>query len=481
MSWWRDGVIYHVYPRSFADSDGDGVGDLRGIAGRLDHLTWLGVDAVWLSPIYRSPMKDFGYDISDHTAIEPVFGTLDDLDALVAAAHGRGLRLLLDYVPNHTSDQHPWFREHPDWYFWSDEPPNNWLSVFGGPGWTLDRERGRFYYHAYLREQPDLDWRNPELREAMLGVLRFWLERGVDGFRVDALRQVLKDPELRDNPPNPDFHPGQTQFDSLLPVNSADHDDISPVVAMAETIAAYDGVMVAELYVPLERLVRYHGAGVQMPSNMHLISAPWQPRALAGLVEHYESLLPDGAWPNWVLGNHDRSRVASRVGAARARVAAMLLLTLRGTPTLYYGDELGMPDVAIPPERVQDPFAEAGRDPARTPMQWSGEPGAGFTAGEPWLPFGDLALNVATQREDPRSMLRLHRELIALRREFVREPYETLAADDAVFAYRRGAFVVALNLSDGDAPLPVGRVRLSSELDGGSDRLRPHEGVVVSP
>ena len=243
--------------------------------------------------------------------------------------------------------------------------------MFGGPGWTLDPERGRFYYHAYLREQPDLDWRNPELREAMLGVLRFWLDRGVDGFRVDALRQVLKDPELRDNPPNPDYRPGQPEYDQLLPVHSADHEDLAPVIAMAETIAERGGVMVGELYVPLERLARYHGAGVHMPSNMHLISTPWEPRALAALIEEYERVLPEGAWPNWVLGNHDRSRVASRVGPEQARVAAMLLLTLRGTPTLYYGDELGLPDVAIPPERVQDPWEEAGRDPARTPMQWS--------------------------------------------------------------------------------------------------------------
>src|SRR4051812_46857652 len=479
MSWWRDGVVYHVYPRSFADSDGDGVGDLRGIASRLDHLTWLGVDAAWLSPIYRSPMKDFGYDISDHTDVEPMFGTLDDADALIAAAHERGLKLLLDFVPNHTSDEHPWFREHPEYYRWADEPPNNWLSVFGGPGWTLDPERGRFYYHAYLREQPDLDWRNPELREAMLGVLRFWLDRGVDGFRVDALRQVLKDPDLRDNPPNPDYRLGQPEYDQLLPIHSADHDDLAPVVAMAETIAERGGVMVGELYVPLERLARYHGAGVQMPSNMHLISTPWEPRALAALIEEYERVLPEGAWPNWVLGNHDRSRVASRVGPEQARVAAMLLFTLRGTPTLYYGDELGMPDVAIPPERVQDPFAEAGRDPARTPMPWSGQAGAGFTDREPWLPLGDRSLNVAAQRRDRRSMLHLHHELIALRRVFVREPYEPVAADAAPFASRRGRFVVALNLSAEPAPRPPGRLRLSTELDDGSDRLRPHEGVVV--
>ena len=478
MSWWQDGVIYHVYPRSFADADGDGVGDLRGLAGRLDHVRELGVDAVWLSPIYRSPMKDFGYDITDHTAIEPQFGTLEDFDALVDAAHARDLRLLLDFVPNHTSDEHPWFREHPDWYLWSDRPRNNWISVFGGPAWTLDPVRGQFYYHAYLREQPDLNWRNPELREAMLGVLRFWLDRGVDGFRVDALRQVLKDPEWRDNPPNPDYRPGQPEYDQHLPVRSADHDDLAPVRAIAEAIAERDGVMVGELYLPFERLARFYAAGVHMPSNMHLISTPWEPRALASLIETYEAALPDGAWPNWVLGNHDRSRVASRVGPAQARVAAMLLFTLRGTPTLYYGDELGMTDVPIAPEQVRDPWEEAGRDPARTPMQWDAD--GGFTSGEPWLPMGDLAINAAAQRDDPRSMLSLHRELIALRREFVREPYETLAVDDATLVYRRGPFVVALNLSDEPAERPPGDLRFSTELDGGADVLRPNEGVVVS-
>jgi alpha-glucosidase len=479
VAWWQDGVVYHVYPRSFADSDADGVGDLRGIAARLDHLTWLGVAAAWLSPIYRSPMKDFGYDISDHCDVEPVFGTLADADALIAAAHERGLKLLLDFVPNHTSDEHPWFREHTDWYLWGDAPPNNWQSVFGGPAWTLDPERGRFYYHAYLREQPDLDWHNPELREAMLGVLRFWLERGVDGFRVDALRQVLKDPELRDNPPNPDYRDGMIEYDRLLPVNSADHDDLSPVIAMAETIAEYGGVMIGELYLPLQRLARYHGAGVQMPSNMHLISTPFEPRAIAGLVEEYEAALPEDAWPNWVLGNHDRSRVATRVGAERARVAAMLLLTLRGTPTLYYGDELGMPDVEIPPDRVQDPFAEMGRDPERTPMPWTRE--GGFTDGEPWLPMGDLSLNVADQRADPRSMLNLHRELIALRRAFVREPYRTLAVDDARLVFARGGWTVALNFSGEAVERPAGTVALSTALDGGADVLRPYEGVVLSP
>jgi alpha-glucosidase len=504
VDWWQRGVIYQVYPRSFADADGDGVGDLPGIAGRLDHLAWLGVEGVWLSPIYRSPMKDFGYDISDHTAIDPRFGTLEDFDALVAAAHERGLRVLLDFVPNHTSDEHPWFRHSPGRYIWHDPapdggPPNNWLSVFGGPAWTFDRARGQYYSHAYLREQPDLDWRHPDVREGMLAVLRFWLDRGVDGFRVDALRQVLKDPALRDNPPNPEFRVGLPEYDSLLPVRSADHEDLAPVVAMAETIAARGGVMVAELYLPVERLVRYYGAGVQMPSNMHLISTPWEPAALAALIEEYEAVLPEGAWPNWVLGNHDRSRIASRLGPAQARVAAMLLLTLRGTPTLYYGDELGMEDVPIPPERVQDPYERSspglgvGRDPARTPMPWSDEPNAGFCPPgvEPWLPLGDVA-SAEAQRGDPRSMLSLYRALLALRREspaLAGGAYRTVFSDDAVLAYLRDDMLVALNLSGEPQPVPLGElaggVRLSTHLDGrddevrGSLSLRADEGVVV--
>jgi alpha-glucosidase len=369
--------------------------------------------------------------------------------------------------------------------------------VFGGPAWTFHPERGQYYSHAYLREQPDLDWGNPAVVEAMLGILRFWLDRGVDGFRVDALRQVLKDPALEDNPPNPQFHAGLPAYDSLLPVRSADAEDLSPVTAMAEAIAERGGVMVAELYLPVARLVRYYGAGVQMPSNLNLISTPWEPPALAALIEEYEAVLPGDAWPNWVLGNHDRSRIASRLGPAQARVAAMLLLTLRGTPTLYYGDELGMADVPIPPERVQDPYERkspglgVGRDPARTPMPWSDAPNAGFCPPgvEPWLPLGDVA-SVAAQREDPRSMLSLYRALLALRRE-LGGAYRTLFADDAVFAYLRDDVLVALNLSGEPRSVPLGElagvVRLSTRLDGREDevrgelRLRPDEGVIVEP
>jgi alpha-glucosidase len=488
MTWWRSGAIYEIYPRSFQDSDGDGIGDLRGIAARLPYVRALGVDAIWLTPIYPSPQRDLGYDITDHTAIDPVYGTLEDFDALVAAAHALGLRVLLDYVPNHTSDRHPWFSDpaRRDWYIWRDgERPNNWVSVFGGSAWEYEPGSGRSYYHAYLREQPDLNWRNPQLREAMLGVLRFWLDRGVDGFRVDATRQLLKDPQWRDNPPNPDYEPGMPEYDSLLPLHTADLDEVQEVVAAIRHVIG-DGLMIAEVYAPIERLVRYYGEdgrGAHLPFNLHLISTPWESEAIADLVERYEAALPDGAWPNWVLGNHDRSRVASRVGTEQARVAAMLLLTLRGTPTLYYGDEIGMTDVPVPRERAVDPGA--GRDPARTPMRWSAEPYAGFSSAEPWLPVGDpAAANVSAQLDDPRSMLTLHRRLLALRRgELVAGAYRTLHAADGVLAYRRGErTAVALNLTGEPRPLPVrGSVVLSTHLDeAGGSMLRGHEGVLLN-
>jgi alpha-glucosidase len=467
MTWWRRGVIYEIYARSFQDSDGDGIGDLRGITSRLPYLRELGVDAIWLTPIYESPQADFGYDISDHTAIDPQYGSLQDFDALVAAAHAQDLRVLLDYVPNHTSDQHPWFRERPDFYYWRDEP-NNWRSAFGGSAW--ERVGDRYYLHTYLREQPDLNWRNPQVREAMLDVLRFWLDRGVDGFRVDAMRQLLKDPDWRDNPVNPDWD-GVNEFESLLKIHSADLDEVQDVVAEIRSVIG-DRLMVAEVYAPIDRLVRYYGKngnGAQLPFNFHLLSTPWEAEAIANLIERYEAALPEGAWPNWVLGNHDRPRIASRVGLGQARVAAMLLLTLRGTPTLYYGDEIGMTDG---PDTGYDPD---GRDPERTPMQWTAD--GGFTSGEPWLPYGDLAVNVA----DEPALLGLHRALIALRREFAEADYRTLRADDGVLAYARGdRIAVALNLSDEPRPLPVrGELALTTHLDGGAEQLRADEGVVL--
>jgi alpha-glucosidase len=527
--WWQSGVVYQIYPRSFQDSAGDGIGDLPGIASRLDYLQWLGVDAVWISPFYPSPMADFGYDVSDHTDVHPMFGTLEDFDRLVEQAHARGIRVILDYVPNHTSDRHPWFlasrssREDPkrDWYIWKDPAPdggvpNNWLSNFGGPAWTLDERTGQYYYHAYLREQPDLNWRNPEVREAMLGVLRFWLERGVDGFRLDALRQIGKDAQFRDNPPDPGWHPEQGPYRRLLPAYSADRPETLEYVAVMRRVADDygDTLLIGELYVPLERLMDYYGTAeapaCHLPANFHLISTPWNARKVGALVDRYETTIPEHGWPNWVLGNHDKPRLASRVGDAQARVAAMLLLTLRGTPTLYYGDELGMRDVPIPPERVHDPWEKnvpglgLGRDPERTPMQWDETPGAGFTTGEPWLPLADdhREVNVRRQREDPGSMLTLYRRLIELRR---REPalsvggYTRVQAQGELLTYLRTRgerrFLVVLNLGMEPAALePValpggaelrGRIALSTHLDREDEALRGAvevlgaEGVVV--
>ncbi len=524
--WWQRGVVYQIYPRSYGDASGDGVGDLRGILGRLGHLEWLGVDAIWISPFYPSPMADFGYDVSDYTDVDPLFGTLSNFGELVEEAHSRDLKVIVDYVPNHTSDEHPWFvesrssRNNPkrDWYLWQDPaphggPPNNWRSVFGGGAWEWDEETGQYYYHAYLREQPDLNWRNPEVREAMLGVLRFWLERGVDGFRVDALRQLVKDEHLRDNPPSPDERGARSPYEALLPVYSTDRPEVHEAIReMRGVLEEYgDRLLIGELYLPIDRLVTYYGennSGVHLPFNFHLISTPWDAREISALVDTYEAAIPQGGWPTWVLGNHDRSRIASRVGAAQARVAAMLLLTLRGTPTIYYGDEIGMHDVEIPPERVQDPFEKnvpgkgLGRDPARTPMQWDASPNAGFCqeGTEPWLPvaYDYRAHNVAAEREDPTSMLFLHRRLLALRRA---EPalavgsYEPVEASRDLLVYLRKRdgrrFLIVLNLGHepttfgSEGPKIPGRLVLSTHLDRDGEKLedkialRGDEGVVV--
>jgi alpha-glucosidase len=517
--WWQRGVVYQIYPRSFQDSDGDGVGDLIGIVSRLDYLEWLGVDAVWISPFYPSPMADFGYDITDHTGVHPLFGTLEDFDSLVVEAHRRGIRVILDYVPNHTSEEHPWFlesrssRDNPkrDWYIWADpapdrRPPSNWVDAFGeGRAWTWDEGTGQYYYHAHLAEQPDLNWRKKEVREAMTGVLRFWLERGVDGFRVDALRHLIKDDQFRNNPPNPDYRSGDRPFDALLPLYNTDRPEIhDAIAAMRRVLDEHVAVMIGELYLPIERLVAYYGSGVHLPFNFHLLSTPWKAREIASLAESYEAALPQSAWPNWVLGNHDRSRIASRVGVAQARVAAMLLFTLRGTPTLYYGDELGMSDVETPPELVQDPFEKnvpgqgLGRDPARTPMQWDETANAGFTTGKPWLPLADdhRTNNVSTGREDPTSMLILHRRLLALRRA---EPalavgsYAPVVADNDMLAYAREKdgrrFLMVLNLGHRSRTFTSeeinGRLALSTHLDrdgervAGAHELRGDEGVIV--
>jgi len=522
VAWWREGVIYQVYPRSFQDTNGDGVGDLEGISQRLDHLVALGIDAVWISPIFRSPMRDFGYDVSDYRGIDPLFGSLADFDALLKSAHARGLKIILDFIPNHTSDQHPWFREsrsaknNPkrDWYVWRDakpdgSPPNNWESEFGGPAWTFDDLTGQYYYHAYLKEQPDLNWRRPDVERAMCDVLRFWFDRGVDGFRVDAIHHLHEDEQYRDNPLNPDWRLGMAPYKRWLPIRTIDQPAVhASIKAMRDVADAYpDRVMIGEAYLPLDRLMAYYGVdltGFQLPFNFHLISTDWRPKPVASLIEAYEAALPAGGWPNWVLGNHDRSRVASRVGPVQARVAAMLLLTLRGTPTIYQGEEIGMQDVPIPFERAQDPWERnvpglgLGRDPVRTPMPWTSEANGGFTQGRPWLPLNVDAdvRNVAAQASDPQSMLSLYRRLLRLRREsdvLLFGDIRILAATEHILAYERRfegqRVVVMLNMSGQPHTLrsenPNHEVLLSTYLDDPnvSDpyeiRLRADEGLLL--
>jgi alpha-glucosidase len=524
--WWRRAIFYQIYPRSFQDSNADGVGDLAGIIARLPYLTSLGVDAIWLSPIFPSPMVDFGYDISDYTDIDPLFGTMADFDILVAAAHKTGLKLILDLVPNHTSDQHPWFVESRssrdsakrDWYIWRDpkpdgSPPNNWLSEFGGSGWEYDDASGQYYYHAFLRQQPDLNWRNPEVRQAIYDVMRFWLRKGVDGFRVDVIWHLIKDAEFRDNPPNPHFIEGLPPCEKLLTQYSTDQPEVQGVVAeMRRVIEEFDDrVLIGEIYLPLHRLVAYYGhelAGAQMPFNFALLSTPWGARSIEKLIADYEKALPAGAWPNWVLGNHDRPRVASRVGQDQARVAAMLLLTLRGTPTLYYGDEIGMHQVRITPAQVRDPFEKnvpgigIGRDGCRTPMQWDATRNAGFSTSSPWLPLADdfRHENVVNLEADARSVFSLYKALIRLRKQLPqleRGAYLPIAADGDLLVYRREgdgkSAVVALNL--GAEPISIashtaglnGKIALSTFMDRNGEEikdsldLRDNEGVIVIP
>jgi len=522
--WWRHGVFYQIYPRSFQDSNADGVGDIRGIVDRLPYLQALGVDAIWLSPIFPSPMADFGYDIADYAGIDPLFGTMADFNDLMSAAHARGLKVILDLVPNHTSDQHPWFiesrssrdNEKRDWYVWREPaaeggPPNNWLSEFGGSAWTLDPATGQYYYHAFLAQQPDLNWRNPAVRQAVHDVMRFWLRKGVDGFRVDVIWHLIKDAEFRDNPPNPHFREGRPPHEKILTQYSTDQPEVHEVIAqMRRVIDEFDDrVLIGEIYLPLHRLVAYYGndlGGAHLPFNFALLSTLWSARSIEKIIADYEAALPPGAWPNWVLGNHDRPRVASRVGPDQARVAAMLLLTLRGTPTLYYGDEIGMHQVSIAPDQVRDPFEKnvpgigVGRDGCRTPMQWDATAHAGFSSATPWLPLSEdfVHQNVVNLEADARSIFSLYKALIDLRRKLPQlrsGDYVPVAAQGDLLLYRRQsereAVVIALNLGDqpvsiaSDAAGLAGEILLSTFLDRegekveGSLDLRGNEGVII--
>lgn len=524
VEWWKRDVVYQVYPRSFQDANGDGIGDLKGIISRLGYLAWLGVDAMWLSPIYPSPMADFGYDIADFRGIDPIFGTLRDFDELVQQSHRLGLKVILDFVPNHTSDRHPWFQEarssrhspRRDWYVWRDPapgggPPNNWLSEFGGSAWTYDETSGQYYYHAFLKEQPDLNWRNPEVRREMHDVLRFWLDRGVDGFRIDVVHHLVEDAQFRDNPPNPAFEQGMRPSHALLNTHTVDQPEIQEIIAgLRGVVDEYpEKLLIGEIHLPIDRLVTYYGvelSGIHLPFNFNLIGAPWSAAVLRDLIATYEAALPQGAWPNWVLGNHDTLRIASRVGPAGARLAAMLLLTLRGTPTLYYGDEIGMEDVEIRRDEVLDPFEKnvpgigVGRDPARTPMHWRPGNHCGFTRGTPWLPVGDTSgrCNVEVQAGDPHSMLSFCRRLLSVRRAHTAltlGDYVSVPCEDDCLAYvrrhRGDRILVVLNFSEQSHRLsltpdfPSGRIVVSTNVARADENvaemvtLGPTEGVVI--
>src|SRR5258708_26745486 len=360
--WWKRGVVYQIYPRSYKDSNADGIGDLAGIIEKLDYVSdVLGVDAIWLSPIYPSPMADFGYDVSNYTDIDPIFGDLATFDKLVEQAHKRNVKIIIDYVPNHTSDQHPWFVEarssrtkpRGDWYVWADgkpgAPPNNWLSIFGGGAWQFDENTGQHYLHSFLKEQPDLNWRNPDVKAAMLDALRFWLERGVDGFRLDVAHFIMKDPAMRDLPPNPNLEPGFTsakgEYDSLLHIYDVGHEDVHGVFReIRQLLDSYSAnqprFAVGEIHVfDWKKWASYYGEKLDelhMPFNFALIRAPWKPAVAREVIDAVDAAVPEEWWPNYVLGNHDEHRVSSRIGAAQARACIMLLLTLRATPTLYY-------------------------------------------------------------------------------------------------------------------------------------------------
>jgi alpha-glucosidase len=488
--WWKHGVVYQIYPRSFQDSDGDGVGDLQGVIDRLDYLNdgtpeSLGIDAIWFSPTYPSPMADFGYDVSDYCGVHPDFGDLATMDRLIAEAHKRDIRIILDFVPNHTSNMHPWFlesrssKESPrrDWYVWRDAkpagaPPNNWIAAFGGPAWEWDQKTLQYYLHSFLVEQPDLNWRNPEVVQAMHDVLRFWMERGVDGFRIDVMDRILKDPELRDNPPQNDMRWveffGQTAMQ--FHPNDIDWPDIIDAArAIRKVVDEYpERMTVGEVFGGPMNIVRYYGGdkldGLHLAFNfpfVRVFDERWTASHIRKQVDAFEAALPDGGWPNHVFGNHDVNRLISRInrdgrGQERARVAAMLLLTLRGTPFVYYGEELGMEDVDIPEAMLQDPARKygRGRDPERTPMQWTRE--GGFTSGAPWLPYGDLSRNVEDERKDPKSLLSLYRRLLWFRRGSDALRFGDYAPIDgvpeSVYAYTRTAgderLLTVLNFSN---------------------------------
>lgn len=525
-SWWQGAVIYENHLPSLRDGSGDGIGDLPGLIQSLDYLsTTLGVDAVWVGPFFRSPLLDQGFDVADYTQVDPVFGSLELFDQLVSEAHGRGIKIIVDFIPNHTSNQHPWFvesrssRSSPkrEWYIWRDPKPgghlpNNWSSEAGGSVWEWDEGTGQYYLHSHLVEQPDLNWRNPEVRAAMLDVLRFWLDRGVDGVRIDVAHMLMKDPQLRDNPeaPGGNANPFDLQhpdFGTQLHVFDRRHGDTHTALAEIRAVVdSYPGaVTIAEIEAMSWQDWAVYFDAMHLPFPFRLLETPWRADLLREELDGLYASLPDEASAIVALGNHDRSRLATRLGSAQARVAAVLLLTLAATPCLLYGDELGLTDQPVRPDRQRDYFARASggvsRDPTRTPMPWNDGPNFGFSSAPEdklWLPVAanGADINVAAQLRDPESFLNLYRKLLrirtaspALRQGSIHFIEDSRAPDVLAYSRRKGndRKLIALNLSERPAVIDVGAagaVMVSTTESangpaGPSLELQPNEAVVI--
>ncbi len=523
--WWREGVVYQIYPRSFADSDNDGLGDLPGIVGRLDYLAALGIDAVWLSPIYPSPDIDFGYDVSDYQAIDPRFGSLADFDRLVEEAHRRNIRVILDLVLNHTSDRHPWFQQsrasldnpYRDWYLWREgkggNPPNNWQSIIGGRGWELDPATGEYYFHMYYKQQPDVNWRNPKVRQAMLDVVSFWLERGVDGFRLDVFNLYYKHPAFPDNP----AQVGIRGFDRQKHIYDTDQPEMHAFLAdLRALLDQYpERYAVGETFLATpEKAASYCGADqLHAAFNFAFTETRWNPAQLLKSIHTWERCLGPQNWPNYVLNNHDLPRTATRIfhnrGEESLKVAAALLLSLRGTPFLYYGEEIGMKDIALSRDQILDPVGKKywpfykGRDGCRSPMQWDATAHAGFTQGSPWLPLHPEYpnRNVAAQQSDPDSLLNFYRQLIRVRRNQPAlqsgrfAPLRGGDRDTLVYLRQQGEQICLVGLNFSHHPQIVGlsgelirrdwSLLLSNgrsvppDLSSGALNLKPNEAVIL--
>lgn len=526
LNWSRQAVVYQIYPRSFKDSNSDGIGDLQGIIDKLDYLNdgteeSLGIGAIWLSPIYTSPMIDYGYDISDYLSIDPIFGDLKTFDLLVKEAHKRNIKIIMDFVANHTSIEHPWFKEsrssriNPkrDWYIWKDpkpdgSPPNNWLSVFSGSAWTLNKKTNQYYMHSFLPQQPDLNWQNDQVRLQMEKILEFWLHRGVDGFRSDAIYHLVKDDQFRDDPQKPNYKGPKGSYDGLIHTYSQRRPETLNIINSFCSILELhkNKYIVSEAYLDIPEMAKFYKActnNLHAPFNFNLMSLPWDAKLVRNHIDEFEVSLGKSDWPNYVLGNHDRPRVVTRVGEKRARLLAMLLFTLRGMPFVYYGDEISMENVDIPSDQqkdlVRNPLA-VNRDGERTPMQWGESDYAGFSTVKPWLPVGKKYKDINVEKElyDPLSMLHLYRQLIHYRTHnhvLLHGSYRSLDLDNHnVFAYLRELgdekVLVMLNFSNDEESVsfPYQKANVVCTTNGEKENkmidintiiLSPYQGYVV--